>query len=276
MNDGGGSRQADHQLLFPFVGESALVETKRSSNRKIGRVASRDARVHLPVVSQKRFEPRTGVPSSRADCPDTSKGHCDRIRCKFHLHRIDSEDRAGRPGLSSVPRDERGLTTSIDGDLGEERAGTTVIPRWLELERYCTVWLERDDAGVLVAVNAVREGEWDQFVGALHPGERVDAVNDNGDVVARADIRGECVVLDADVQEFMLKLVRKRGVESCALDVIKRHGKMSNQTIGDAIGRHRTLVAREIKEAVVKACDTAESMGVDREDFVRALMGMGE
>jgi hypothetical protein len=62
---------------------------------------------------------------------------------------------------------------------------------------------------------------------------------------------------------------------SCALDVAER-GRGGNQRVGHAAGRHRTLVAREIKSALVKASDTAEEQGVDREDFVEALMKMGE
>lgn len=271
--------EASHQLPLRFSGEPAprLVKTTRPANKARSKAAS--TQPSLPVVSKRRYLPVAGVPKTRADCPDTSEQHCPYVRCRWHLHRLDASDRAGRPGLSSVPRDARGWTLPVDGDVGEERAGTTVVPRWLELERYCSVWLERSDDGQIVAVNAVREGEWDQFVGALHPGERIEAQNDNAVVVANADVRGVgedvSVVLDRDPGEFMLRLVRVRGVPSCALDVIERKGKMNNEQVGDAIGRHRTLVAREVREAIRKGLETAEEMGIEQDDFVGALMRMG-
>jgi hypothetical protein len=73
----------------------------------------------------------------------------------------------------------------------------------------------------------------------------------------------------------MLTLTRVRGIDSCALDVAER-GQSGNQAIGDAVGRHRTLVAREIRGAVTKACAAAERIGVDSEDFVGALLGMSK
>lgn len=72
-------------------------------------------------------------PTKRADCPVGKP--CPHIRCSHHIWRIDGgEDgsRAGRPGLSSVPRDAMGLTLKASGDLGGERAGTTLEARWLE------------------------------------------------------------------------------------------------------------------------------------------------
>jgi hypothetical protein len=276
--------QVDHQLLFSFAGGATPIKTTRAANRKAGRLATIE-RLHLPIVGQKRFEPKTGTPKTLADCPDTSVKPCEYIRCRWHLHRVDADTRAGRPGLGSAPRDARGLVMSVAGDLGEQRAGTTVVPRWLELERYCAVWVERDNDDEIVALNACREGEWDQFIAALHIGEDVDAQNENGDVVAKVNIRREpsnddepvyAIGLDRDPGEFMLKLVRKRGIESCALHAIARMGRMSNEQAGDCIDRHRTLVARELREAVTKACETAEEMGMEREDFVRALMSMGD
>jgi len=70
------------------------------------------------------------VPDTRGECP--TQKPCPHIRCKAHLWRVDACDRAGRPGLSSVPRDARGLTLSVPGDAGTERAGTTIEARWLE------------------------------------------------------------------------------------------------------------------------------------------------
>ena len=230
----------------------------------------------LPL-QQPKFLPVVGVPKTRAECPDTAVQPCCYLRCKFHLHRVDADTRAGRPGLSHVPRDARGWTLPVEGRAGEERAGTTAEPRWLELERYCKVWVERD-GDTIVAVNAIREGEWDQFFAALHPDEPVEAVDGSGVVVARARIgEDESVGFDKDPGEFIVTLRRVRGVPSCALDEIQRKGKMSNEQVGDAIGRHRTLVARELKDALRKACETAEDeFGMEREDFVAALMRMGD
>lgn len=62
---------------------------------------------------------------------------------------------------------------------------------------------------------------------------------------------------------------------SCALDVAAT-GRKSNIEVSEATGRHRTLIAREIKGALRKACGVAEEMGIDQADFVRTLMQMGE
>jgi hypothetical protein len=59
---------------------------------------------------------------------------CGAWQCRFWLGgRVDAGDRAGRPGLTRVPRDPvTGLTYSVQGDIGEEIAGTTIVPRWLD------------------------------------------------------------------------------------------------------------------------------------------------
>jgi hypothetical protein len=70
------------------------------------------------------------VPDTRGDCP--TQKPCPHVRCRHHLWRVDACDRAGRPGLASVPRDEHGHTLRVLGDVGHERAGTTIEARWLE------------------------------------------------------------------------------------------------------------------------------------------------
>lgn len=73
------------------------------------------------------------VPDTRGDCPIVKP--CPHVRCRYHLWRIDGgEDgtRAGRPGLSAVPRDSRGLTIRTPGELDGSRPGTTLEARWLE------------------------------------------------------------------------------------------------------------------------------------------------
>jgi hypothetical protein len=70
------------------------------------------------------------LPKTRAECP--TEKPCPHVRCRDHLWRVDACDRPGRPGLAQVPRDAHGLTVSTPGELGEERAGTTLEARWLE------------------------------------------------------------------------------------------------------------------------------------------------
>lgn len=152
--------------------------------------------VRVKMRGGKTVDIRAGVPRTRADCPDTSVAPCAHIQCRYHLYRVDPCDRAGRPGLSSVPRDAHGHTRSEAGSLGTERAGTTLEPMWL---------------------------------------------------------RG--------------------GTDSCALDVAAR-GPQSNEAIGAAIGRHRTLVALEVKGALRHAIDIADGMGIGQADLVAALRGM--
>ena len=118
--------QADHPQLSLFSGapSSAVKRTTVRANRK---VAQQTTQAALPLRS-KKFLPVVGVPKTRGDCPDTSSSCCPHVRCRFHLFLLEAEHRAGRPGLSSVPRDERGWTTSLDGDMGEEGAGSNGAP----------------------------------------------------------------------------------------------------------------------------------------------------
>lgn len=90
-------------------------------------------RVRLVVIDQRgpRWMPDGKTPKSRSECPDTSVVMCGAIHCRFHLLRIDGADRAGRPSIREVKRDARGWTIAEQGDLGDERAATTLEPRWL-------------------------------------------------------------------------------------------------------------------------------------------------
>ena len=74
--------------------------------------------------------PIRGVPKTRADCP--MQRPCPHL-CRHNLLVEDAEHRAGRPGLSSVPRDARGWTLPVEGDAGEDRPGTTLRPAWLQV-----------------------------------------------------------------------------------------------------------------------------------------------
>lgn len=68
--------------------------------------------VRLRVIGGDTIELREGVPASRAECKDGPRP-CGYVRCKWHLWRIDSADRPGKPHNG-------------------KRAGTTLRPAWLE------------------------------------------------------------------------------------------------------------------------------------------------
>lgn len=89
--------------------------------------------VQIRLSDGRLMELDDAVPDTRGDCPTVKP--CPHVRCRYHLWRVDGgEDgtRAGRPGLSAVPRDKRGLTLPVLGELKGERPGTTLEPRWLE------------------------------------------------------------------------------------------------------------------------------------------------
>lgn len=148
------------------------------------------------------FEPQPGLPGpTRASCPaDRTDVGCPYVRCRYHLARIDSCDRAGRPGLASVPRGARGRTLPIIGHAGDQRAPTTLEALWLR--------------------------------GGPMP-------------------------------------------HTCALDVAEL-GACGNVEVGKAIGRHRTLVAREVRqEAMRSALRVADEIGMTADELVRGLRELG-
>jgi hypothetical protein len=252
--------------------------TTRRANR-ISKRASK-ARRRLPVIQptlidESGYRPVAGVPRTRGECPDTKLGPCVWVRCRYHLFREDAETRAGRPGLASVPRDEKGLTISQPGDAGKERPGTTLRPAWLkvrglEVEREVKVYLGRGEDGG-IEISEMRSGTLDYWLERLNVGEPVLAFDDDtGELVAKAKLKADgALVFDRDVPESLFAsssgvvLTRVRGVSSCALDLADA-GKHSNDAVGDAIGRHRTLAAREVKRAMKKV----KAMGFDLRDLV--------
>jgi hypothetical protein len=264
--------QANHQLPLALGGSDFPAPV---------RIAARQnkARHRLPVlqptlvIHDTRFTPVQGVPATRADCP-TAKP-CQHVRCRYHLHLEDAEHRAGRPGLSSVPRDSRGLTLPTQGHAGDTRPGTTLRPGWLELERHCKGWIEVDDTGALAAIN-VDERMWEGM--RLHDGEALRVVSTDGGYATTARVVDGSIALGR-APPFMtvaVLITRVRGVPSCALDEIDRRGKHSNEQTGDAIARHRTLVARQVRLALEKAIKTAAEMGMSRGDLLRGLREVGD
>jgi hypothetical protein len=249
-----------HQLDLQLSGDAKprMVKTTAKANKRGG---ARIASIPLPIKERRFLPVVVGEKWTRAECP--TQRPCPRIRCRQHLFLQDAEHRAGRPGLSSVPRNARGLTIAVEGPLGDQRPGTTVDPRWLELERRCHVWIERDEEGVFVTLHASYEREWEHFRERLHIGEAIDVLVD-GNRVGGARMTPDGVALDHQPQWFAAVLERVRGVPSCALDEIERHGQMTNDQVGDALGRHRTLVGREVRRAAIKL----KAMGVDLRDLI--------
>jgi hypothetical protein len=244
------------------------------------RIAARQnkARHRLPVlqptltIHDSRYAPVAGVPRTRADCP--TQRPCPHVHCRHHLFLETADHRAGRPGLASVPRDARGLTLPTQGHAGDTRPGTTLRPGWLELERHCKGWIEVDDTGVLAAIN-VDERMWEGM--RLHDGEALRVVSTDGGYATTARVVDGSIALGR-APPFMtvaVLITRVRGVPSCALDEIDRRGKHSNEQTGDAISRHRTLVAREVRRALAKAIKAAAVFGMSRGDLLRGLREIG-
>ena len=281
-----------NQLDLGIAEQRTRSLTKRAD--RISQKASRARhkkphRLSLPMYMGD-FPAKEGVPKTRGDCP---KGFCTFIRCRYHLGMEDAEHRAGRPGLASVPRDGQGLTTSLEGDAGEERPGTTIRPDWLELDRTCRALLTWDDAGnvcevePLVPVNAQlqpvytfkrqRIGTWDLVEAKLHPGERLEVYdNDEVHVASAFYMPDGTLCFDRSPFAVSVTLVRARGVASCALNEIERLGKMTNAQVGDAIRRHRTLVGRIIPDALEQAKRAAKRLfGMDAEELLMGLRELG-
>lgn len=203
------------------------------------------------------------------------------VRCRHHLFLETAEHRAGRPGLSSVPRGPKGLTASVKGKAGDARPGTTLRPAWLkvrglEIEREVHVMAWRDDDGNLELLES-RAGSMDYWLARLHPGEPVLVFDDDThEVVARCTLtQDKRIKFDREITATFLVLTRVREVSSCALDLIDRYGKLSNEQCGDALGRHRTLIARETKRALRKAMVIAAQMGMTEADLLRGLRELG-
>ncbi len=267
------------QSSFPFHPQTYsqranAISTKASKARRssVLRVLQAD----LIPDGTFRSQAVAGVPATRADCPVVRP--CPHVRCRHHLFLEDAEHRAGRPGLSSVPRDSRGRTLHTTGEAGAARAGTTLRPSWLvvrglEIEREVkvSVWVGPDG----VELNETSEGTLGYWMARLHEDEPVLVFDDDtGQMVAKAHVKDGAVVLDRELPEstFLVVLTRVREVSSCALDL---KGKHSNEQVGDAIGRHRTLAARIVKGALGKAIEVAAGMGMSADELLVGLRELG-
>ncbi len=280
--------QADHQISLRLSGSDYPAPVKLAAK-------ANKARHRLPVIQQphlsiqeERFTPKEGVPRTRANCPTTRiDGLCDRVKCRQNLFLESAEHRAGRPGLASVPRDPFGRTERVKGQAGAERAGSTLRPDWLS-ERTCRGWLEIDAAGRVCAINVLGdawgEGRTDGNADAtwaamrLHEGEALRVTSPDNGWATTATYRNGCIVLDREPfigQVVAVWITRVRGVSSCALDEVQKHGAMTNTQIGDAIGRHRTLAARIVKNALGKAMTNAAEMGMSEADLLAGLRELG-
>jgi hypothetical protein len=120
---------------------------------------------------------------------------------------------------------------------------------------------------------------WDAM--RLREGERLRIVSQSCNWATHATLTDGALVLDreplvGEVCAVTITRVRISGaVPSCALDEIDRRGKHSNEQTGDAIARHRTLVARQVRLALGKAIKTAAKMGMSRGDLLRGLREIG-
>jgi hypothetical protein len=258
--------------------------TRRAN--KVSKKASKARRkVRLPMLpmADGGFEPVSGVPKTRGQCP--TSGICKHVRCRHHLLLEDAAHRSGRPGLGSVPRDSRGLTISAPGEAGCERPGTTLRPGWLRVrgvlvEQEINVWIHMDIDGL--SVNESRHGTFDYWLKHLRVGEPVHVIDNDlasplyGQAIAHAWLTPERdLKFDRYPDRMFVMLRRVRPVMSCALDLIDRHGKLTNEQTGDALARHRTLVAREVRKAMRKAITNAEALGMSQDDLLRGLREMG-
>jgi hypothetical protein len=260
--------------------------TRRAN--KVSRKAHKK-RYRLPVlqpslpVADERFTPVEGVPKTRGECP--VERPCPHVRCSAHLWLVDADTRAGRPGLSSVPRDGRGLTLATPGDAGTSRPGTTLRPGWLqvrglEVEREVKVYVTKTPDGYeLLDINHGRLSYW---LAHLRMGEPVLVFSDDtAEMVAKARLTPDGLAFDRELPEALLcsssavVLTRVREVASCALDLIDQHGKMTNEQVGAVLARHRTLVGREAREALKKAVAEGKRRGIEGEDLVGSLLELG-
>lgn len=267
-----------------FTQRANQISKRASKQRRSARLRVLQPALSLPDDTF-RNQATAGVPATRADCPT---GYCPHVRCRWHLALETAEHRAGRPGLSSVPRDSSGLTLSTPGHAGDARPGSTLRPSWLterglHLEREVVVYVTEEYELLELKVGALSH-----WLSRMHEGEAIEAydtetlgLGDEPLLVARAHLRGGRIAFDRELPEYVirgwqgLRLVRVRETPSCALDEVERLGKMTNEEVGDALGRHRTLIAKETKSALRKAIEEGKRRGIQPGDLMRTLVEIG-
>lgn len=269
--------------LFPDDRTQSLTRRANKLSRKAHKKRYRLPVVQPQLIADKGFTPVAGVPKTRAECP--TERPCPHVCCKYHLFMEDADNRAGRPGLSSVPRDERGLTIAVPGNIGNERPGTTLRPAWLkvrglEVEREVSVWLHMDEDGLHVYES--NAGAFDYWLKGIHIGEMVRVIDNEStspfykQSIAHVTLTAERELMFDRYPDRMFVILRRvRETASCALDEIDKRGKHTNEQTGDCVGRHRTLVARELRKAMEKAKRAAERMGMTEGDLLRGLRELG-
>jgi hypothetical protein len=99
-------------------------------------------------------------------------------------------------------------------------------------------------------------------------------MSEDGTWTTHAWYRDGAVVLERAPllgQVLAVTITRVRGVPSCALDEIDRIGVHSNEQAGDALGRHRTLIAREGRKAAAHAIEVAREMGMTEHELMQGF-----
>jgi hypothetical protein len=69
---------------------------------------------------------------------------------------------------------------------------------------------------------------------------------------------------------------QKEKAFSCALQVVDVLGKRNNEQAGAVVNRHRTLIARELKSALISAVESGERYGISPDDLKATLIALGE
>jgi hypothetical protein len=198
------------------------------------------------------------------------------VRCEWNLATELAEDRAGRPGLSRVPRGHRGWPLSVEGDIGEERAETTLRPIWLGYGWSAKAEIERDDEGRICdvqfvdGVNGPQLGRWEAM--EVEGGEVLE-VWQGDERVAMCEMNGDgAIVFDRAFDGVVVELRRQGEQPSCGLDVIEKGGPRTTKEVGQAIGRSASLVRKIVRRALCRL----RSEGVSSEELEALLQGERE
>lgn len=261
---------SDRQLaLFDATGQPTLKRYTPVQRKAYKGGKAVVEQCHLEL-KEKRFLPVLTVPANRSECP--TERPCPHVRCEWNLATELAEDRAGRPGLSKVPRGHRGWTLSVEGDIGEERAETTLRPIWLGYGWSAKAEIERDDEGQICdvqfvdGVNGPQLGRWEAM--EVEEGEVLE-VWQGDERVAMCEVNGDgAIVFDRPITGVVVEIRRQGEQPSCGLDVIERGGPRTTKEVGQAIGRSASLVRKITRRALLKLANEGVSG-----DEIAALIG---